>query len=311
MKKSEQTFVELCDLLCVQPFYTSAANILGVEPSTIFRWLQASQRNPDAYSFEWSDCIAPLHVHVRSAMRINAHLIESQARKMALEGFEEPVFFQGRPQWKEREDLVGVPDDELECIWGVKDRWERDANGNRVQLTVRHKPSDALVLKILAAAFPKVYGTNIEHNVNHSGGVMVIGASKEAKPVVEAKALPAPAEDRLQAIRDRMKAEAEAHLSAPGRVTSPKGAVQKFTSADEHEVHDAPPVISRAQPRPAQPVQPPKVAVPYAPPYARQAPAGSGVMGRGSGPDPSIGPNGTRGFNVSAPQRPSGPRRTL
>ena len=26
-KKSEETFVELCDLLCVQPFYASAANI--------------------------------------------------------------------------------------------------------------------------------------------------------------------------------------------------------------------------------------------------------------------------------------------
>jgi hypothetical protein len=302
MKKSPETFVELCDLLCVQPFYTSAANILGVEASTIFRWLQASQRNPEAYEFEWSDCIAPLHVHVRSAMRINAHLIESQARKMALEGFEEPVYFAGRPQFKEDEKLVGVPDDELELFWGVKDRYERDENGNRIPLMVRHKPSDALVLKILAAAFPKVYGTNIEHNVTHQGGVMVVGASRDAKPVVEAKALPAPAEDRLQSIRDRMKAEADAHLSTPDRVTRPNAPVQKFDGLDG-EIHDKPMAVSRAQPRPAQPVQPPKVPQPYSPPYARAASSvGTGTMGRGSGPDPSnVG--GSRGFPMNPPRR--------
>jgi hypothetical protein len=294
-KKNTETFVELCDLLCVQPFYTSAANILGVDQSTIFRWIQASQRNPEAYTFEWMDCLAPLHIHIRSACRVNAHVIESQARKMALEGFEEPVFFQGRPQWKEREDLVGVPDDELELFYGVKDRWERDANGNRVQLTVRHKPSDALVLKILAAAFPRVYGTNISHEVSHTGGVMVIGA-RDAKPVIEAKALPAPAEDRLQAIRERMKAEAEAHLSNPNRVTHPNAPVQKFDALDG-EIHDKPAAVSRAQPRPGVEAQPPKTAAPY----ARPAPAGNGVMGRGVGPDPSRA--GSTGFNMTPPRR--------
>lgn len=234
-KKSPEIFAELCDLLCVQPFYTSAANILGVEQSTIFRWIQASQRNPDAYTFEWADCIAPLHIHIRSACRVNAHIIESQARKMALDGYEEPVFFQGKPSWVEDEKLVGVPDDELWIFHGVKDRYLRDENGNRVQHKVKHKPSDALVLKILAAAFPKVYGTNIEHNVNHSGGVMVLGASKETKPVVEVKALPAPAEDRLAAIRQRMLDEANDHLADPNRTTRPTAVVQKFGPSDEDD----------------------------------------------------------------------------
>jgi hypothetical protein len=314
-KKSVDIFIELCDLLCVQPFYTSAANILGVEQSTIFRWIQASQRNPEEYTFVWSDCSAALHVHVRSAMRINAHLIESQARRMALEGFEEPVFFQGRPQWKEREDLVGVPDDELELFYGVKDRWERDENGNRIQLTVRHRPTDALVLKILAAAFPKVYGTNVEHNVTHGGHVMIVGAGKAVKPVaaatpiIEAEAvpaLPAPAEDRLAAIRQRMMADAEKHLSDPSRVTQPRGVVQKFPGGPDSEIHDGPPVASRAQPRSGVEPQPPKRPAPY----ARQQPApGNGVQSTGVGPDPTnVG--GVRGFNMNSPQS-SGPRRTL
>lgn len=302
MKKSPETFVELCDLLCVQPFYTSAANILGVDQSSIFRWIQASQRNPEAYSFEWMNCVAPLHTHIRSACRINAHVIESQARKLALEGYDEPIFFKGRPQWKEDEKLVNVPDDELELFWGVKDRYLRDENGNRIQLTVRHKPSDLLVTKILAAAFPAVYGANVQHTVSHQGGVLILGASKDAKPVVEAKALPAPAEDRLQVIRDRMKAEADVHLSNPDRVTRPNAPVQKFDGLDG-EIHDKPQAVSRAQPRPAQPVQPPKVPQPYSPPYARAASnVGNGVQGHGSGPDPNF-VGGSRGFPMNPPRR--------
>lgn len=310
MRKSTETFRQLCDFLVTEPSYKMAALDLRVSEATIFRWLQESQQTPSAYEFEWGGHIAPLHIHVRSSMKMQAHLVESQARKLALDGWDTPVYFGGKQQFVECELKAQCPGDLdwYAMVDGCRDPYKRDADGNRIPLTVKQRPSDALIIAVLKAYMPKTYGTNVEHNVNHSGGVLVIGAPKGAKPVTaEAKALPVPAEDRLAVIRERMKAEAEAHLNAPGRITQPNAPIEKFSGVDA-EIHDRPMAVSRA-PQPAQPSQPPNAPQPHSPPYARHAAPGNGVQGTGFGPDPAnVG--GSRGFNMNPPQR-SGPRRII
>ena len=62
------------------------------------------------------------------------------------------------------------------------DRYERNADGALIPLTVRRKPSDQLVLKMLSAHFPKTYGDKVEHQ--HSGiiGVMRVGRDGKMRP---------------------------------------------------------------------------------------------------------------------------------
>ena len=56
---------------------------------------------------------------------------------------------------------------------------KRDADGNRIPLTVRRKPSDALVTLMLRSHMPNVYGDRSQVSVQHSGGVLVVGAPKK------------------------------------------------------------------------------------------------------------------------------------
>ena len=112
---------------------------------------------------------------------MSALLIEATARHHALHGFDEVQTFQGKVCWKEDPNLVGLSDDELARL-GKADRYERNPDGSLVPLTVRRKPSDQLVLKMLAAHFPKTYGDKTEHQ--HSGiiGVMRVGRDGKWRP---------------------------------------------------------------------------------------------------------------------------------
>jgi hypothetical protein len=307
MRKGPEAFTQLCDFLIVDPSYKMAARDLRVSEQTIFRWLQESQQKPAEYTFSWGDSVGPLHIHVRSAMKMNSHVIEGQARKFSLDGFDAPVFFGGKQQWVECEIKAQCPGD-LDwymMVDGCRDPYKRDADGNRIPLTAKQKPSDALVLAVLKAYMPKMYGNEINHTVSHGGHVMVVGVPKDVKQVpAEPRVIEhmqEPLEDRLQSIRERMLEDAQAHLSDPTRVTRPNAPVQ-INPARLDDIQDKPRVASRAQPAPGVEPQPPKRPEAYRPPYARQATPGSGVQGTGAGPDPNF-VGGSRGFPMNPPRR--------
>ncbi len=113
--------------------------------------------------------------------RMSALMIEATARHHALHGFDEVQTFQGKVCWKEDPKLAGVSDDELARL-GKMDRYERNPDGSLIPLTVRRKPSDQLVLKMLSAHFPRTYGDKVEHQ--HSGiiGVMRVGRDGKKRP---------------------------------------------------------------------------------------------------------------------------------
>jgi hypothetical protein len=70
-----------------------------------------------------------------------------------MNGFDETQVFQGKVCWREDPKLAGLSDAELARL-GKTDRYERNPDGSLVPLTVRRKPSDQLVLKMLSAHFP-------------------------------------------------------------------------------------------------------------------------------------------------------------
>lgn len=277
-KRNSETFAELCDILVNEPHYAAAARRLGINVKTILRWLYGSQLSPADYTFTWSDYEAPLHEHVKSAMRLSAHLLESKARHDAIHGTDEPVIYQGQVQYQVDPRLVGKDLDECELWHGHRDHFLRDAAGNCIPLTINRPPSDALRMKMLSAHFPTVYGDHSTVDVRHGGSVKVLSPySRDAKPMKQIESKPvAPAEDRLAEIRARMKAEAEAHLARKDRVTMPRGIV-KIIPAGDVEINDG---KKRAREQRYQGIQP----------------AGDGVERTGRGADPRSPDGKGRGF---------------
>jgi hypothetical protein len=179
-KHTPELLAAICDRLVAHPFLKPAARALGIDPSTLFAWLEKSRADPRSLSFVWSEVEAPLHQHVAAAMRMSVLLIESNAREMALNGFDEVVTFQGLVQYERDPRYIGV-DDATMVELGLNQpcvdyhRYKRDTDGNAIPLRVKRKPSDALVTMVLRAHFRKLYG---EHKtVSVGGGVLVVGTS--------------------------------------------------------------------------------------------------------------------------------------
>ena len=174
---------DLLDELTVTPIYTAACARCAISTKTLWRYIRASQRedDPESYCLVWCDVEDWFHTHIKHAMRLSAIAIEAMARHHALHGFDEVQVFQGKICWKENPKLAGL-DDEALALLGYSDRYERNPDGSLVALTVRRKPSDQLVLKMLAAHFPKTYGDRVEHQ--HTGiiGVMRMGRDGKMRP---------------------------------------------------------------------------------------------------------------------------------
>ncbi len=182
-KRNHDLLRNVLDELCVTPIYTAACTRCGISTKSLWRYVRASQRedDPESYRLTWCDLEDWFHNHLRQAMRMSAVMIEATARHHALHGFDEVQTFQGKVCWKEDPKLAGVSDNELTRL-GKMDRYERNPDGSLIPLTVRRKPSDQLVLKMLSAHFPRTYGDKVEHQ--HSGiiGVMRMGRDGKMRP---------------------------------------------------------------------------------------------------------------------------------
>src|SRR5437764_8895387 len=106
------------------------------------------------------------------------HFVSMKRRHHALHGFDEVQTFQGKTCWKEDPRLAGLSDAELVRL-GKTDRYERNPDGSLIPLTVRRKPSDQLVLKMLSAHFPRTYGEKVEHQ--HSNIIPVVVMGRDGK----------------------------------------------------------------------------------------------------------------------------------
>jgi hypothetical protein len=175
-KRSHDLLRNVLDELCVTPIYTAACARCGISTKTLWRYVRASQHedDPEKYWFVWSDTQAWFHDHLKHAMRMSALMIEATARHHALNGFDEVQVFQGKMCWKEDPALAGLSDKELSRL-GRSDRYERNPDGTLIPLTVRRKPSDQLVLKMLASHFPRTYGDKVEHQYSNIIPVVVMG----------------------------------------------------------------------------------------------------------------------------------------
>ncbi|MGY3584335.1 hypothetical protein ACVIGB_006607 [Bradyrhizobium sp. USDA 4341] len=184
MLVSEEKLVEIAEAVAAGQLAISRAAIqCGVARRTVFNWLQLSQAGDERFLIRWpGDQPIAWHRALNMARNMAALDTRGQFERRCLVGHEEPIFFQGRPQWKEREDLVGLSDELVEML-GYPDRWERDKFGRRVQLTVRHAPPVAAVVKFLESRFPDEYRPRSDQNINVNGGLNVGVMSVPVQPL--------------------------------------------------------------------------------------------------------------------------------
>jgi hypothetical protein len=209
-KRNHDLLRNVLDELCVTPIYTAACARCGISTKTLWRYVRTSQRedDPESYRLVWCEVEDWLHNHLRQAMRMSALMIEATARHHALNGFDEVQTFQSKLCWKEDPKLAGLSDDDLARL-GRADRYERNPDGSLIPLTVRRKPSDQLVLKMLAAHFPRTYGDKVAHE--HSGIInMIIGRDGKWRPQLPPRTL----EDRS----DELVVSADAGDVEPSRM---------------------------------------------------------------------------------------------
>jgi hypothetical protein len=182
-KRNHDLLRDVLDELCVTPIYSAACARCGISTKSLWRYVRASQRedNPEGYRLVWCDAEDWFHNHLRQAMRMSVLMIEATARHHALHGFDEVQTFQGKVCWREDPKLAGFSDDDLARL-GLPDRYARNPDGSLIPLTVRRKPSDQLVLRMLSAHFPRTYGDKVAHQ--HSGiiGVMRIDRDGKMRP---------------------------------------------------------------------------------------------------------------------------------
>jgi hypothetical protein len=179
-KRSHDLLRDVLDELAVTPIYGAACARCGISAKSLWRFIRASQceDDPGRYRLIWCEVEDWFHNHLKHAMRLSALMIEATARHHALNGFDEVQVFQGKICWKEDPKLAGLSNDDL-ALLGYSDRNERDADGALIPLTVRRKPSDQLVLKMLSAHFPRTYGDKVEHQ--HSGIISVMRVGRDGK----------------------------------------------------------------------------------------------------------------------------------
>jgi hypothetical protein len=182
-KRNHDLLRDVLDELCATPIYAAACARCGISTKSLWRYIRASQSedDPESYCFVWCDVEDWFHNHLKHAMRLSALMIEATARHHALNGFDEVQVFQGKICWKEDPKLAGLSNDDL-ALLGYSDRYERNSVGALIPLTVRRKPSDQLVLKMLSAHFPRTYGDKVAHQHNGIIGVMRVGRDGEWRP---------------------------------------------------------------------------------------------------------------------------------
>jgi hypothetical protein len=175
MKRTAETLIAICDKIAAGTLsQANAARSCGVSESSYWFWIAQSQKGEPGFFVTYCGEEMPFHQAIGLARKIALQDIEGRFLERAHVGHLEPVFYQGRPQWKEREDLAGL-DDETIAMLGHPDRYERDQFGNRIQLTIRHAPPVAAVIKVLESHMPRLYGQKSEVvNINRNSGVTTV-----------------------------------------------------------------------------------------------------------------------------------------
>ncbi|HEY5305173.1 MAG TPA: hypothetical protein VIJ52_00700 [Pseudolabrys sp.] len=209
MKLSKELLSDILDRVVVRPALAPAARSVGINPATLFRYIQRSDAGDPEFILKWADYTDQFANHLKLAAKMNIAILESQVRETVSEGFQERVVFQGKAMFEQDERCVG----EDPALWDIlgypADGLKRDEYGNLVPLYIRRAPSSQVLLRVLSAHL-KNYRDTTTQNVNVAGGVVVIpGKSNPNEPRRVAGPKSEPIDADFTSLEDNAPAEGE------------------------------------------------------------------------------------------------------
>jgi hypothetical protein len=182
--------------------YTDAARAAGASPASFWRWLKQSATGDAEFIIEFMDEKVQFADAVKNARKLAILDIAGKFETRMSNGHDEVLTYQGRIQYKERVECIGLADDVVRLL-GFPHRWQTDANGEPIPLTVHVPPPVQGVIKVLESHF-KQYVSRSEVNMNSkiSGGVTVIDRKAKPLPIPVAAQIAPPEQTAVERIND-------------------------------------------------------------------------------------------------------------
>jgi hypothetical protein len=171
-KRSVERMLKILKSLANMPVVGDACTMAGIHRATLGLWLVKSRNGIVGDGFdipigeESSEAIR-FHEAYDYAMEDGLDSVERGMMQRAL-GYLEPLTFQGRVIYKRDPRLVGLG-------LAPEEEYLLDADGKPVPESVMKQDPD-LMMFIMKCRRKAVYGNKSEIDVNHRGGVLVVGA---------------------------------------------------------------------------------------------------------------------------------------
>ena len=199
-KFNEEIAVGICEFLCGHSVVLDACRAFGISNTTFWTWVAKSRRDPpELPEITWLEITAPFHQHIHNAKTIFAQHMLDRMTERARHGSSRRITYQGKEMFMVDPSIPPDPaldaDPEL-CmmLYGVRDRYLRDASGKMIHLTERIEPPVQLQLAVAAANF-EAYQSHSSQTIEvlnrDEMGVKRVGNSK-SEPVKVALAPPKP-----------------------------------------------------------------------------------------------------------------------
>lgn len=209
--------VKLCDEYAATGNQKLAAARCNVSEPTFYRMLKESAAGKEGYELDYLGEPCKFHDAMKMADAILTQSIAGALTSRSLLGSEEKVYYRGEPSWVMAHDLPlndpryipeKVPEEMLDILYGVHDRFARDPlTQSKIQRTIHHDPPIQGQLAVLAAKLPRTWGNYQRIDVNsRSTGVVTIRDKRQA-PTPKPLAASASAPPLAQIVAPPMAAE--------------------------------------------------------------------------------------------------------
>ena len=183
--------IDTLNRLTIRPSLKAAAREVGINPSTIFKWIK------DDEPVTWLGHTQGFGAQVNLARKLQIVVLEHEARSLATLGHSQARWHDGKPCYRHdpkiEADALSMDDNDWIFEYGTTrsrdDVFARDEQGALIPEEIVSPPNAQLLVKMLASLVPG-YADKSEVSVTHAGHVWLEGSSAEP-----AKALPASSSD--------------------------------------------------------------------------------------------------------------------
>lgn len=185
-KYSPERLQAILTSMALYPVITTAAQTAGCSTSSIKYWLAKSENGDPGFMVTWNDEEKPFHEHWAEAQSLGDGRVEQAAFEFAL-GYDELSVYKGRIVYQidpmaEALGLLGI------------EAYLKDEHGRPVPEKI-HKQDPEMVRWLLERRQREKYGKHDTVDVNHTGGILVVGVKKTVAELEQAYGGSRPVQD--------------------------------------------------------------------------------------------------------------------